>query len=95
MTHIHKSMVHKSSTHSTSHTWILLVLTCINVSAGLCGGLLFDTWFFSSGKHSLVKAASSWITQGSAVPNQLAQTIKQKQGYLWYACQFPSSTIFH
>jgi hypothetical protein len=70
------------------------VLTCLNVGAGLCGGLLFDTWFFSSSKHSLVKAASSWVTQGSAVPNKLAQTIKQKQGYLWYACHFPSSTNF-
>jgi len=46
--------------------------------------LLFDVWFFSCGKQRLVQAALSWVSQGHPVPSELAETIRTKQGHLWY-----------
>jgi len=53
-----------------------------NNPAGLHGGLLFDG-FFSCGKQQLVKSALVSVQLGCLVPQELADTIKNKQGPKW------------
>jgi hypothetical protein len=56
----------------------------INFDAGFSGGLLFDYWFFVSGKHALVAKILSIIDLGWSIPSELLNKVKLKQQTLWY-----------